>query len=93
MVREADARQQLGDAALDLTSRDAGHLEREGDIGRHRLRGQQVEVLEDHADPAAQGAQGAGVERADILTVCDDAAGAGKLQPVDQADEGRLAGA
>jgi hypothetical protein len=60
---QAHGLQQLGHARVDLRLRRAGQFQREGDIAGHRARGQQVEVLEDHADAPAQRAQAVRVQR------------------------------
>ena len=59
-VAEADQVEQLERAAAPLGAPDAGDLQRQLDVLGRGARGQQVEVLEDHADPAAGGAQLAG---------------------------------
>ena len=50
-------------------------------------------MLEDHADRAARVAQSRLGQGRDVGAVDDDPAGAGLLQAVDEADQGRLAGA
>lgn len=64
-----------------------------GGIGVHRLVGQEVELLEDHADPAAASASGGDRERGEVGALHQDAALRGGLQAVDQAQQGGLAGA
>ncbi len=88
---QADGVQQFGHARIDLRARRAGQLQREGDIGRHGARGEQVEVLEDHADLPAQHAQALGIECGDILAIDQQAAAGGLLQSIDQADQGGFA--
>ena len=90
---EAHSLQQLGHARVDLRLRRAGQFQWEGDIAGHRARGQQVEVLEDHADAPAQRAQAVRVQRGDILTADQQPATTGFFQAVDHADKCRLAGA
>ena len=53
----------------------------------------QIVFLEDHANPAARGAQALAVERDDVVAIEQDAPGGRLDQPVDAADEGALAGA
>jgi D-methionine transport system substrate-binding protein len=68
--------------------------QREGDVVEHGGVLQQVELLEDHADAAPRIAQLALVESAVRSRAVDrDAAAVGALQQVDQAQQGRLAGA
>lgn len=99
LVGEADQVEQLGGAAAALGAVLADDLQRQFDVLLHGARGEQVEVLEHHADPAAGLAQlapgpvlAAG-ERGEVEAVHGDGAGAGPLQHVDAADEGGLAGA
>jgi len=94
VVLEADALEQRGDAGVDLAARaNAGQAQRHGDVVRHGLGHQQVEVLEDHADALAETPQAVGVQRGDIFTV-DQNAPAGRLfQAIDQAQQRALAGA
>ncbi|MNZ94428.1 hypothetical protein D3C78_1135340 [compost metagenome] len=93
LVAEADQLQQLADPLLDLEGPLAGDLERQGDVLPDGLRRQQVEVLEDHADPPAQGDQLVLVEDADVHTVDAHPAAARLLQTVEGTDQRRLAGA
>ena len=51
---EADHAEDLRDLAADLAARAAGHLERVGDVVVDGPVREQLEVLEDGADPAAQ---------------------------------------
>ncbi|MNI56278.1 hypothetical protein D3C73_1112710 [compost metagenome] len=91
MRLQADGLQQFGDARFDLGLRCSGQFQREGDVAGHRARGQQVEVLEDHADPAAQRAQALRLQCRDIFTGDQQTATAGLLQAVDHADQRRFA--
>ncbi|MCY1417818.1 hypothetical protein D9M71_333600 [compost metagenome] len=94
VLDEADAVEQLGDAGVDLAGAVvAGQAQRHGDVVGDGLRGQQVEVLEDHSDALAEAAQAVGVEGGDVFAVDDDAPAAGLFEAVDQAQQGALAGA
>ncbi|MNN16576.1 hypothetical protein D3C81_1297200 [compost metagenome] len=94
MLAEADAGQQLGDAGVDRRARQlAGEAQRQGDVGGDGLRGQQVEVLEDHADALAQAAQAGGIEGGGVRAVDQETPAGGLLEAVDQAQQGALAGA
>lgn len=99
LVGEADQVQQLQRLAGAFTAVDLEDLQRQFDVVLHGARGQQIEVLEDHADVAAGGAQrGAGTLAAagdggQFLAGDGDRAGGGALQEVEAADEGGLAGA
>ena len=70
-----------------------GDLEGKGDVLRHRQLGQQLVVLEDDAELAAEPGQPPPGHPGGLLTVHEDAAGRGHLLPDEKADEGRLAGA
>ena len=48
-------------------------------------------MLEDHADPATRGAQVGGRQRRHVLAIDDDPPGIRAFQPIDRADQGRLA--
>ncbi|EFF45487.1 hypothetical protein XAUB_04150 [Xanthomonas citri pv. aurantifolii str. ICPB 11122] len=88
VLLQSDPGQQFGHARIDLGTRCAGQFQREGDIAGHGARGQQVEVLENHADAATQGAQALAVQRGNVLLADQQAAAAGLFQPVDQPDQG-----
>ena len=93
MVGQADPREQLGDPRIDFgTAEAAGQAQGHGDVVGDGLRGQQVEVLEDHPDALAETAQAFGVEGGDVFALDQDAAAAGLLEAVDQAQQGALAG-
>ncbi|GAA2932987.1 hypothetical protein GCM10020221_30950 [Streptomyces thioluteus] len=99
LVGEADEVEELQGLAGALLAGEPEDLQRQLDVGLDGPRGEQVEVLEDHADAAACPAElGAGAlppagERREVLTGHGDRAGGGALQEVDAADEGRFAGA
>jgi hypothetical protein len=61
------------------------------DIRLHARPGDQVEVLEDHADAAADPPQFLLARIGDVLTVPEDAAVGGVDQTVDAPQQGRLA--
>src|SRR5206468_118142 len=63
-----------------------------GDVLEDREIGQQLEILEDHADLAAQVGQVAALELTQILSLYANRAGRGLLLPDQQANQGRLAG-
>ena len=89
---QPDQGQQLVDPGLDLRLAPARQLQREGDVGEHGAGGQQVEVLEDHADLAASLGQIPLAQGHEILTIDDDLALGGTLQQVDATNKGALAG-
>ncbi|GAA5017727.1 hypothetical protein GCM10025734_68890 [Kitasatospora paranensis] len=97
-VGEADQVEQFGGLAAALGAVQADDLQRQFDVLLGGARGEQVEVLEDHADPAAglaqfaSGAVLAAGQRGQFDAVHGDAAGGGPLQHVHAADEGGLAG-
>src|SRR3954471_18328949 len=70
----------------------AGDDERERDILGHSLRRQELEVLEDDADLAAELRHPSARELPDVFAVDDDAAGRGELFADEEADERRFAG-
>ncbi len=92
LVGQADHVEQRLDAAPDAGTVGAEDLEGQRHVVEDGARGQQVEVLEDHADRAARRPQRPLVERADVDAVDDDPARGRLLQPVDEPDQGRLAG-
>ena len=99
LVGEADQVEQFEGLAGALRAGDAEDLQRQLDVVLDGARGQQVEVLEDHADAAARlaqflaGAAAAAGEGGEVLAGDGHGAGGGALQEVDAADEGGLAGA
>ena len=60
-------------------------------VGQHVQPLHQVELLEDHGAVAPPVAQGPAVERGHVPPAREDAAGARRLQPVDQPQQGRFA--
>ena len=90
---ELDQFQQFVHAAPDLVFGHALDFQGEGHILFDRAAGQQVEVLEDHADVLAGLAQFRAVQGRHFLAVDEDLAARGHLEHVDAADEGRFAGA
>ena len=68
-----------------LAAQLAGQLQRHGHVGGDGLQRQQVEVLEDHPDLAAEAAQTVGIQRGDVFAIDLDAAAAGFFQAIDQA--------
>lgn len=99
LVGEADEVEEFQGLAGAFAAGDAEDLQGELDVGLHGARGQQVEVLEDHADAAAgfaeflAGAAAAAGEGGELDPVDGDGAAGGALQQVHAADEGGLAGA
>ncbi len=94
VIFQADAPEQGGDTTLDLAFRvAAGQTQRHGDIIGDRLGHQQIEVLEDHPHALAKAPQAFGIQRGDIFAVDQDATAGRFFQPVDQAQQGALAGA
>ena len=83
--------QQLGDALVDLRLGHTRHPQGQCHVVPHRLGRQQVEVLEDHADAAAQRHQLGLGQGADIGAVHQHPALGGLLQPVDGAQQAGLA--
>ena len=67
--------------------------QREGDVVEHRHRIEQRAALEEHRHPPPQRRQLLLVERVDLDAVEHDAAGVGRLEAVEQAQEHALAGA
>src|SRR6185312_3025736 len=94
VLGQTHALQQLAHAGADFRCVPlAGEAQRERDVVRHRLRGEQVEVLEDHADAPALRAQRRFGQRGHLGVADQDAPAAGPFQQVDQPDQGGLAGA
>ncbi|SCE18127.1 hypothetical protein GA0115245_12477 [Streptomyces sp. di188] len=99
LVGQADEVEQLQRLAGTFLPALAEDFQRQFDVVLDGARGQQVEVLEHHADAAARPAElpaGAGAaagERGEVLAGHGHGARGGTLQQVDAADEGGLAGA
>ena len=93
LVGEADEVEQVGDPRVLLGLGDAGHLERVGDVAPHGARAEQVELLEDHADPQPHLAQLALLQAGDLPAADPHAARGGGLERVDQPHERGLPGA
>ena len=91
LVFEAGQRQQRVDFGGDGFFVRADEFQRQGDVVVHRAAGEQVEVLEDHADFVARLEEFGGGERGEFLSGDDDAAAVRALQQVDAADEGGFA--
>ena len=77
----------------DFSRLPAGDFQRKGHIARHRAVGQQVKLLEHHADVLPRFSQFGGAHRGQIPAVHQHAAGIGALQQVNQAQQGGFAGA
>jgi hypothetical protein len=93
LVRQADEGQHLGHLAADLAAALTLHLQRIRDVlGRCPVR-QQLEVLEDTADVAAQERDLRALQPREIAAADDDLAGRRLELLQDQADDRRLAGA
>ena len=93
LIGEADELQQRQHLARDRGPVEARDLERQRDILEGGARRQQVEMLEHHADRAPHAPPLALAGRGDVDIVDDDAPGARPLEPIDQADQRRFAGA
>ncbi len=93
LVLEPDEAQQLGHTRTTSGAVPTGHRQRVPDVARDGARAQQVELLEDHADPEAYAAQLGLRQRRDVPAADDDAPARRGLQRVDQAHQCRLAGA
>src|SRR6266498_2423206 len=91
LVGEADQLEHLGDGPLDVVAALADDLESEGDVLAHRLVRQQLEVLEDATDRAAQRGHLPGGEPVEILAGHPDAPAGGLVLLGQQAQEGGLA--
>ncbi|KGD50982.1 hypothetical protein DP43_5013 [Burkholderia pseudomallei] len=89
--REPDEIEQRIDLARTLGLRHAGDLQRQPDVLRDGLGGQQVEMLKHHADPAPQRDEPALVERADVDAVHAHRARRRPLEPVHEPQQRRLA--
>src|SRR5690606_15565963 len=68
-------------------------LQREGHVPRHRARGEQREVLVDHADALPGAVELAVAERGQVLSRDGDGARGGAFEQVDAAQQRALAGA
>ncbi len=68
-------------------------LQREGDVVEDGRVLEQVELLEDHADVLPRVAQLAARQGGQVAAADQHLAGVGALEQVDQAQQGRLAGA
>nr|EIF88755.1 putative hydrolase [Streptomyces tsukubensis NRRL18488] len=99
LVGETDQVEEFEGLAAPLAAREPEDLQRKFDVALDGAGRQQVEVLEDHADPAAgraqfpTGARALPGEGGELDAVHGDGAGGGALQQVDAADQGGLAGA
>ena len=85
--------QQFQHPGLDAGLVPPRQFQREGDVGGDGARGEQIEVLEDHADLAAGLGQLAIAEGGQVLAIDHHLAVGGPLEQVDAANEGALAGA
>ncbi len=91
LVLQAHEFQEFIHPPRDLRRAGARHAQRQGDVVEHRLGGQQVEMLEDHADAAAQRDQSVVVQRADVHAVDEHLPVRRRLQPVDGAQQAGFA--
>ena len=92
LVLEPDDPERLLDLLAQVALAGAGHLQREGDVLRHRAPAEQLVVLEDDAELAAQLGQLAMRHPAHLLAVDEDAPGGRRLVADEQSHQGRLAG-
>jgi len=94
LVGQSDQREALGHAGVDLATR-APRMQpqREGHVLRRRRVLQQVELLEDHAEPLALAPQVGRLQRGQLAVAEMHPSGVRTLQQVDQAQQRRLAGA
>jgi hypothetical protein len=90
---QADQIEQGGDARGDVGFGQSGQFQRQRDIAGHGARGEQIEVLENHADFTPRIAQRGGRQRGQILAVDRDAARAGTVEQIDGAHQRAFAGA
>src|SRR6266849_217570 len=81
------------DLRLEVAQRALGHAQCEGNVLEDRQVGQQLEILEDHADLPPQVREMAPLEAAQILPLDMDGAGGRLLLADQEADQRRLAGA
>ena len=93
LVGEADQAQRVGHLGADLRARGADHLQRVSDVVVDVAAGEQLEVLEDGADAAAQVGDPLRLKSGDVAAG-DQHLALGRLQLADQQlDQGRLAAA
>ena len=90
---KADHGERPVDCRSDPPARRPGHLERERHVLADRARRQELEVLEDDADLAAQLGHLPARHAGEIPAVEDHLAARGELVPDEQLEEGGLAGA
>src|ERR1700674_4094442 len=81
------------DLRLEMTQGALGHAQREGNVLKDGQVGQQLEILEDHADLPPQVREMAPLEAAQILPLDMDGAGGGLLLANQETNQRRLAGA
>ena len=93
LLRQPDEREHAVDGRPDLASRGAGHLEREGDVLAHGLARQELEVLEDDADLAADDRHLPARQARQVVAVEHDRAHRRELVADEQLHERGLAGA
>lgn len=93
LLAQADEAQHLGDLRLHDGARLADALEGKGHVLVDRLVGQELEVLVDGADLAAQVRDLLVLHLAQVLAGHDDLAAGGALLARDEAQQGGLAGA
>ena len=91
LVRQANQLQQLAPALFRVGPLYTGDLHGEADVTQAGALHEQVEVLEDHSDVPASGAQLDGGHGVQPLAVHDDLALCGALQQVDAAHQRALA--
>ena len=87
MFRKADELKQRRNLFPDLVTADTGKLERQGHVVVDRAGGEQVEVLEDHADLVTDAAKLGGAQLREILTVHNDIALCGPVEEVDTSNQ------
>jgi len=92
-LREADERERALRLLADDVATVPGHEEREGDVLRDGAGREQLEILEDDADEAAEIRDLRVAELRHVLVVDDHPAGRRELIADQQPDERRLAGA
>ena len=93
LIRQADQLQQLAGAGLGLFLGHFGQLHREHDVAQAGALHQQVELLEDHGDPAAGGTQLGCRQLLHLAAVDNDLALVRALQHIDAPYQRGLAGA
>ena len=87
LLREPYAFHQFRHTRRNLGFCNPRDLQRHGDVARHRARGQQIEMLKDHAHVAANVAQGATACGADIMRAHQNTTGCRAFQPVHHAQK------